>query len=167
MTRTSAAGHPLHQAVSFLFLSFYCIFLYFLFFLRQCFSFSSFLLRSLFPFVLLLSSLCFVSSVSFSNFFLPSFLKTPLVLALLLLISSCFLLFSELFLFFNLFFELLCKNLSLLLFSLVSFFVFCVYVSFVVSRLFFCCLQDFVNIVLSDSSSFKCVSFPSFFDSLF
>ena len=44
----------------------------------------SFLLHSLFPFVILIfTSLCFVSSV-FPNFFLPSFLETLLVLALLL-----------------------------------------------------------------------------------
>ena len=73
------------------------------------------------------------------------------------------------FLFCHLCSELLCKNLSLLLLFSCSFFRFlCFSVFSLPFVLFFLLFTDFfVNIVLSESSSFKCVSFPSFFDSLF
>ena len=52
--------------------------------------------------------------------------------------------------------------------SLVSFFVLCVFLSFSLPFVLFLVVYIlFVNIVFSESSSFKCVSFPSFFDSLF
>ena len=95
-------------------------------------------------------------------------------MALLLLISSCFSLFLWTlpffhFLFFNLFFEPFCKNLSLLLFISCFFFSFSVFFGLFLSHLFsfFVVYILFVNIVFSESSSFKCVYFPSFFDSLF
>ena len=79
--------------------------------------------------------------------------------------------FSELFfipLSFLSFFELLCRN--LLLFLFISCFFKCVsfFLSFLSFVLFFGVVYIFfVNIVFSESSSFKCVSFLSFFDSLF
>ena len=98
MTRTSAAGHPLHQAVSFHFLFLLLFFSLFsiLFFTIVFFFVFLFFIAFFVPFCNFsfpLPLVCFISLFSF--FFLLSFLQTLLVLALLvwsllLWISSCF-----------------------------------------------------------------------------
>ena len=150
MTRALAAGHPLQQAVSFLFL-FLLLFLFSLIsllFFDSVFHVFFFLLRSLYPIGLLLSSVGFVSSVSFflTVFFHPfsklSLFKLFFFDLLLLFCSSLKSSFSN-FLFCHVFFELLCKNLSLLLFISCFFFrslCFSVFsLSFVLLFLLFTC----------------------------
>ena len=140
VTRTSAVGHPLQQAVSFHFLFllllvfkvFYFFTIVFFFVFSFCFSFFVPFCNSCFH----LPLFCF-TCLFFANFFRPSFLKTLLdwallVWALLLWSPLVFLFFSELsfgkFPFLSSILELLCKNLSLLLFISCFFgvcFVFC------------------------------------------
>ena len=125
MTRTSAAGHPLHQAVSFLFL-FLLLFwlsLISLLFLRQCFSF--FFIAFFVPFCNFCFSPPFVlfHLSLFLTFFFPPFLK---LLLFWLFFFDLFLLFCYFLTlsFLSSIFELLCKNLSLLLFISCFFFRF-------------------------------------------
>ena len=135
-----------------------CFFLFFIaFFVPFCTSF--------------LPLFCFIC-LFFLTVFFPPFSKLFLFKLFFSWALIAVLFFSEPFLFstsssVNLFFELLCQNLSLLLFSLVffSFSVFFCLLSLVCS--FLVVYRLFVNIVFSESSSFESVSFPSFFDSLF
>ena len=134
-------------------------------FSQQCFSSFFFFIAFFFPFVILVSpSLCSVSSVSFNwLIFFPPFLK--------LFLFWLFLLFCY---FLNSFFSFICflnpfvKTCHSFCLSPDSFFRFSVFFC-LLSRLFslFIVYIFFVNIVFSESSSFKCVSFLSFFDSLF
>ena len=147
MTHTSAVGHPLQQAVSFLFLSFHCI--------------SS---------VLSLLWILIFCDFKKKNKFAHAIVSKKKNFCM---ITSCSPVFPELFLFHFLFFycfELLCRNLLLLfLFIFCSFFrVSLFFLSFLSFVLPFCCLHTFCeHRFFSESSSFKCVSFLSFFDSLF
>ena len=172
MTRTSAAGHPLHQAVSFLFLSFYCISSVFsLLFHNSVFLRFSFFIAFFVPVCnscFTLPLFCFICLVQLT-YFLHPFLKLFLFWLFFSWSLLPFLFFSELFLFFHLFLELFSKNLSLLLFISCFFFSFSVFFCLLspVCSLFFCLHTFCEHRFFSESSSFKCVSFPCFFDSLF
>ena len=118
----------------FSFCLFYCVLCSLLYFF-----FPPFVLFHLSLFFLLFSSLLSQNSSCFSSSSL---------------ISSCF---SELFLFFHLFFEPPRKTCHSFCLPLVSFLLFCVFLSFVSFVLPFFVYMLFVNIVFSESSSFKCV----------
>ena len=110
---------------------------------------------------------CSLISKNRTNLHTPLFQKKKLLHDPLLL--SCFTLnpFLFQFLFFNLFFNsFVATCYSFLFISCCCFFCvsFCLF-SCLVS--FFVVFIRLVNIVFSESSSFKCVSFPTFFDSLF
>ena len=116
---------------------------------------------------------CFIC-LFFLTVFFPHLLKTLLASALPLLVSSCLFSFSLNTSFFSTssssiyFLNSFCKNLLLLFVHLLFPFSFSVFFCLFVSVCsLFCWTYFFVKIVLSESSSFKCVSFPSFFDSLF
>ena len=96
MTRTSAAGHPLQQAVSFLFL-FLLLFLFSLISLifRQCFFFFSCVLCTLLSHPSLLS-LCVLLCLFFLTFFFPPLSKLSLFKLFFSWSPLAFLFFSDL-----------------------------------------------------------------------
>ena len=167
-SRVIRCSKPSHSFSCFFFFS--CFHWFLLFFYNSVFRF--FCVLCSFFVILVFPSLCFVSSVSFflivfftpfSKLFLFQLFFSDL---LLLFCSSLKSSFSN-FLFCDEFFNSFVKTCHSFCFSLVS-------CSFSV---LFCLLSRFcspvvvyilfVNVILSESSAFKSVSFPSFFDSLF